>query len=99
MENSGVKSVRPQIIVNGSFESFYFEINGIWLAYPDPITNQELIIDCSNYDSTLDGLNVVNRLNGDVDHFLTLSPGNNNIRMRGVSLSCTVKIGFRPTYY
>jgi len=99
IDNFGTRSLRPTIIINGSFDDITISFNGKSLAYGGPSASQELIIDGLNYTAELDGVNKLDLITGDINTFLTLTPGANEVTLTGTNLDCVIQFEFRPRYF
>lgn len=98
VNNYGLRPVRPVIGITGSFSSLSITIGGKTLNYSQAISSSELIIDNENYGVTLNGTNKLNVVTGNLDTFLELDPGDNNVTISGTSLNCDIVFEFRPMF-
>lgn len=99
IDNFGARDIRPTMVINGSFDSITLTVNGKNLIYDHAINNQELVILGHDYDVELDGISGLSELSGDIDYFLTLKPGNNDVEVTGENLNCTIRFKFNPIFY
>lgn len=85
------------LIISGSWATFEVSMNGKTLEYTEAGAGM-LIIDNVNMEVKLDGANKLSALDGDVDSFLNVIPGENTIGIDGTGLNVTVTIDFTPMW-
>lgn len=85
------------IIVTGSWTTLEISLNGKMLEYTEAGSGT-LIIDNVNMEVKLDGVNKLSELEGDIDSFLSIVPGENTIEVDGTGLDITVIIDFAPMW-
>jgi len=85
------------LIISGSWATFEVSMNGKTLEYTEAGAGM-LIIDNVNMEVKLDGANKLSALDGDVDSFLNVIPGENTIEIDGTDLNVTVTIDFTPMW-
>lgn len=103
--NPGTKEINyrsPQgsqsfIKINGSWTTLNINLNGNTLNYIKAGTG-ELIIDNVEMEITLNGVNKLSAIDGDIDEFLTLIPGDNTIEINGTGLNVNVTLDFIPMW-
>lgn len=100
VNNFGTYSVRPTIIVHGTWSNFSITIAGKTLNYTEAMTTPgDIIIDNENYTvKDEEGRNKLGVVTGDVNTFLELPPGVNQVTIDGENLNCTVSFEFAPSY-
>ena len=104
-ENPGTQEIgcySPQgskfdIIVSGSWTTLELTLNGKTLEYTESGSGL-LVIDNVDMEVKLDGANKLSKLDGDVDSFLSVVPGENTIEISGTGLNVTVTIDFTPIW-
>lgn len=87
----GYETVRPRIVVSGSWTSITIGS----LTYNKAESGKTLIIDCEQETARIDGVSVMGNVAGD---FLTLEQGNNSVAISGTALNCSVSFEFRAKY-
>lgn len=85
------------IIVSGIWTTLSLTLNGKTLKYLESGTG-ELVIDNVEMEVTLNGANKLSALDGDIDSFLSVMPGENTIQITGTGLNVTVTIDFTPIW-
>lgn len=85
------------IIVSGSWTTLELTLNGKTLEYTESGSGL-LVIDNVDMEVKLDGANKLSKLDGDVDSFLSVVPGENTIEISGTGLNVTVTIDFTPIW-
>ena len=104
-ENPGTQEIgyhSPQgskfdIVITGSWATLEILLNGKTLEYTEAGTGV-LVIDNVDMEVKLDGVNKLSKLDGDIDTFLTVMPGENTISIDGTGLDVTVTIDFAPQW-
>lgn len=91
------KGSQSKIIITGSWTTLSLELNGKTLDYTASGAGT-LIIDSANMEVTLDNVNKLDELEGDIDSFLTIEPGENTIEITGTGLDVTVTLDFVPLW-
>lgn len=103
--NPGTKSINYQspqgskslIKINGSWTTLNLSLNGNTLTYTQPGTG-ELIIDNLEMEATLNGTNALSAIDGDIEEFLEISPGDNIINISGTGINVEVTVDFAPMW-
>ena len=90
----GSKSI---IRITGSWTTLNLTLNGKTLNYTTSGSGI-LIFDNVEMEVTVDGVNRLAYLNGDIDEFLPIKPGNNSIRITGTGLNVQVYLDFKPMW-
>lgn len=85
------------IIVSGIWTTLSLTLNGKTLKYLESGTG-ELVIDNVEMEVTLNGANKLSALDGDIDSFLSVMPGENTIQITGTGLNVTVTLDFTPMW-
>jgi len=85
------------IEVEGSWSSLSLGLNNKTLSY-DAAGNGILILDNIEMECTLDSVNVFNNLDGDIDTFLKVIPGDNILAIGGTDLDATITVNFIPLW-
>jgi len=98
VNNFGTVPVRPTIKITGSFTTFSITYNEKTLNYNEAISNEEVIIDNENYTVKKGSINKLNVVTGNLNTFLELPKGINNVDISGTGLNCTVVFNFRPMF-
>jgi predicted phage tail component-like protein len=88
---------KSQIIITGTWTSFEITLNGKSLEYTEAGTGT-VTIDNIEMEVDLGGTNKLSVLDGDLDSFLTVLPGENTLTITGESLNVTVTIDIRPMW-
>ena len=104
-DNPGTKEINyrsPQgsqslIKINGSWTTLNISLNGNTLSFIEAGTG-ELIIDNVEMEVKLDDINKLSAVDGDIDEFLTLIPGDNTIEINGTGLNVNVTLDFIPMW-
>lgn len=81
------------IKINGSWTNLNISLNGNILTYTQPSTG-ELIIDNVEMETTLNGTNALSAIDGDIEEFLEITPGDNIISISGTNINVEVIIDF-----
>lgn len=91
-----------KITTIGVWETISFKINDKILIFNEdggsPISSSALYIDNIDMTVSKDGVDKFDKLDGDIDTFLELTPGNNTIEIDGTGLLCSVIIEFIPLW-
>lgn len=103
--NPGTKEIdiySPQgskslIKINGSWSTLSLSMNGKTLNYIEAGTG-ELVIDNIEMEIELNGINKLDAIEGDIDNFLSVIPGDNTITLSGTGLNITVILDFTPMW-
>lgn len=98
IENTGTVSVRPIITITGSFTDIRITINGKILGYSEAIAEETVTINNFKYTVKKGDINKLDVVTGDIENFLELLPGKNDITITGTGLNCTVLFDFKPLY-
>lgn len=85
------------IIVSGSWTTLELTLNEKTIEYTEADSGT-LVIDNVNMEIKLDWVNKLSKLDGDIDSFLTVIPGENTIAIDGTGLDITVTIDFIPMW-
>ncbi len=88
---------KSKIIISGTWTDFEISLNGKSLEYTEAGTGT-VTIDNVEMEVDLDGTNKLSVLDGDLDSFLTVIPGENTITITGTGLNVTVTIDIRPMW-
>jgi predicted phage tail component-like protein len=104
-ENPGTKEIdmsSPQgskfnVVITGTWTTLSVSLNGKTLDYSGAGSG---VLSINNIDMevTLDGLNKLDMIEGDIDSFLSIIPGQNSISVSGTGLNITVQIAFAPMW-
>ena len=86
------------ITVTGSWTTISFTLNGQTLNFTESGSSATLIIDNVGMTAYKNGLSKFDKLNGDIDTFLNLIPGDNTLSIGGTGLDCSVKVDFIPLW-
>jgi len=86
------------ITATGSWSKISFKVNDKTLYFNEPGSSSTLIIDNINMTAKQDGISKFDKLDGDIDDFLELLPGNNNFRIDGIDLNCVVNATYIPLW-
>jgi phage-related protein len=105
-ENPGTREINfksPQgskslITVVGSWTALAFTLNGKTLNYDGAGSGQTLVIDNLEMEAELGSTNVFNNLDGDIDTFLEIIPGDNVFNVSGTGLNVTVTVNYIPLW-
>jgi len=95
VNNWGAESLRPTIVITGSFSTITISTGGVTFAYNAAIANKTLTIDGERETARIDGVSVLQHVTGD---FITLAPGDNDVVIGGAALNCTVAFVFNAKY-
>lgn len=90
----GSKSV---IKVTGSWSSIRLTLNGKTLNYT-AAGSGVLIVDNINMEITVNGVNQLQNIDGDLGSFLAIKPGDNILGITGNGMNVTILIDFRPLW-
>lgn len=104
-DNPGTKEInfksplgsRSLIKINGFWTTLEIELNGNLLQYTAEGSGN-LVIDNVEMEVNLNGINKLSDLDGDIDEFLTIIPGNNLVKIRGTDLNVEVTLDFIPMW-
>lgn len=86
-----------QISISGSFTTLTIALNGNSITYGDDVIGT-LVIDNIEMEAKVDGVNVFDKLTGDIDTFLQIVPGGNFITISGIALNVTILINYCPMW-
>lgn len=103
--NPGTKEINfhcPQgskssIVVTGTWTSFTLALNGEMLEYTEAGSGT-VTFDNIEMEVDLDGLNKLSVVDGDIDKFLSIKPGENTIYITGADLDVTVTVDYIPMW-
>ena len=86
--------------MHGTWSNFSITIAGKTLNYTEAMTTPgDIIIDNENYTvKDGEGRNKLGVVTGDVNTFLELPAGINQVTIDGENLNCTVSFEFAPSY-
>lgn len=104
-QNPGTKEINfhcPQgskssIVVTGTWTSFTLALNGEMLEYTEAGSGA-VTIDNIEMEVDLDGVNKLSAVDGDIDKFLSIKPGENTIYITGADLDVTVTVDYIPMW-
>ncbi len=85
------------IKVEGSWSTLSLGLNDKTLNY-NTAGSGILILDNIEMECTLDSVNVFNNLDGDIDTFLKVIPGDNILAIGGTDLDATITVNFIPLW-
>ena len=85
------------LIISGNWTTLAISLNGKTIEYTEAGPGT-LIIDNVEMEVKLNGLNKLSALDGDIDSFLNIVPGENTIGVSGTGLNITVTIDFIPQW-
>jgi len=85
------------IIISGSWATLELMLNGKTLQYTEAGTGT-LIIDNVEMEAKMDGVNKLSALDGDIDSFFGVIPGENVIEIDGTGLNVMITIDFTPIW-
>jgi predicted phage tail component-like protein len=85
------------VVVTGSWETLGLHLNGKTIEYTAPGTGT-LIIDSVNMEVTLNGVNKLDAITGDLDSFLTAVPGENTIQISGTVFDVILTLDLVPMW-
>lgn len=88
------KGSKFNITVNGSWTTISFTLNGQSLTFNESGSSTTLVIDNIEMTAFKNGISKFDELDGDVDSFLKILPGNNNFKIDGTGLNCSVTVDF-----
>lgn len=86
------------IQVKGSFTTLKLSLNGKALSYNQAVVSKTLTVDCVEMEVTLDGVNKLGVVTGDLGTFLEVVPGNNALTVSGTGMDIKVTIDFSPMW-
>lgn len=98
IHNFGTYEVRPIINITGSFNTLSITINGKTLNYNETVSNNTVTIDNNKYTVKKDSENKLSVVTGDLNTFLTLPVGVNNVSVFGTGLNATITFNFNPLF-
>lgn len=98
IDKNSPQGSKSQIKVVGDWTTLELTLNGKALAYTEAAVAGELIIDNVYLEVTIDGDNGLEYVEGDLDSFLPIIPGENSIEVDGTGLDVTVTIDFTPAW-
>ena len=90
----GSKSI---IKITGNWSALGIDLNDKNLGYPSS-GNGTLLIDNVEMEFTVNGINRLAYLNGDIDSFLPIKKGSNVIRVSCIEANIQVSLDFRPMW-
>lgn len=85
------------IKINGSWTTLNISMNGNTLTYTQS-SSGELIIDNVGMEAALDGTNALSAIDGNIEEFLEITPGDNIISISGTGINVEVTIDFAPMW-
>jgi predicted phage tail component-like protein len=85
------------MIISGSWTRLEISLNGKTIEYTEADSGT-LVIDNVEMEAKLDGANKLSALEGDIDSFLSVMPGENTVAIDGTGLNMTVTIDFTPMW-
>lgn len=83
--------------ITGSWSSITIIVNNKSIVY-NIAGSGELIIDSINMEVKLNNNNILHAIDGDLDYFLEIKPGENLIEIQGTNLDVNVTIDFVPMW-
>ncbi len=87
------------IIITGTWTTLEISLNGKTLQFTEgATTSKTLIINNVEMEVKLNGVNKLSALEGDIDSFLSIIPGENIIQIDGTGLNVTVTLDFTPMW-
>lgn len=86
------------LIISGSFTTLSLTMNGKTLNYTQSVSNGVVVINNIDMEVTLNGVNSLDAIDGDIDSFLTIESGINTLEVDGTNLAVEVKIDFIPEW-
>ncbi|MDF2591402.1 MAG: phage tail component [Clostridia bacterium] len=97
IDNSSPQGSKFNVVITGTWTTLSISLNGKTLGYVGAGTGT-LVINNIDMEATLDGLNDLDNIDGDIDSFLSIIPGQNSINVSGTGLNITVQIVFAPMW-
>lgn len=88
------KGSKFKITVNGSWTTISFTLNGQSLTFTESGSSATLIIDNIEMTAYKNGVSKFDELEGNIDTFLKILPGNNSFKIDGTGLNCSVTVDF-----
>lgn len=98
IDKNSPQGSKSQIKVVGDWTTLELTMNGKTLSYTAAATNGTLIFDNVYLEVTIDGNNGLEFVEGDLDTFLPIMPGENTIGIDGAGLNVTVTMDFTPAW-
>jgi predicted phage tail component-like protein len=97
VNNSSPQNTKFYVVVTGSWTTLSVTLNERTLEYVGAVSG---MLEIKNIDMevTLDGVNKLDMIEGDLDSFLRIVPGQNLISVDGTGLDITVEIVFSPMW-
>lgn len=90
---------KSQIKVVGTWTNITLTSGTKTLTFSEAaLTSKTLIIDNVNMECTLDGVNKLSQLTGNLDDFIYITPGDNAVTITGTAINVTVTIDFTPMW-
>lgn len=89
---------KSSITIEGSWSTLSLSMNGATITYDTAITSGKLILDNIEMEATINGSNAFNLLDGDLDKFLGIIAGDNDLVIGGTDLSIDVTVNFIPLW-
>jgi len=88
-----------QIIITGTWTTLSITLNGKTLTYTEAVaTEKTLIIDNIDMSATIDSVSKLQYLGGDLETFLEILPGDNDIEIDGTGFNVEVSVLFTPMW-
>lgn len=87
-----------KITIVGSWTMLTLSMNGQTLTYANVGSNSTLIIDSIEMEVIQNGINKFDKLDGDIDTFLRIVPGNNTLSITGTGINASAIIEFIPLW-
>jgi predicted phage tail component-like protein len=97
IDNSSPQGSKFNVVITGTWTTLSVSLNGKTLDYVGAGSGV-LEIDNIDMEATLDGLNDLDNIEGDIDSFLSIVPGQNSISVSGTGLNITVQLAFAPMW-
>lgn len=97
VSQSSPQGSKFDLIISGAWTTLSLILNGKTIGYAGAGTGT-LIIDSVNMETTLDGVNKLDLITGDIDSFLSIEPGTNTIQVTGTGLDITATLDFAPMW-
>lgn len=95
--NDSPQGSKFDIVVNGSWTTLELTLNGKTIEYTASGSGT-LTIDNVDMTVVLGGTNKLSEMDGDIDSFLRVIPGENTIEIDGTGIDVTVTIDFTPMW-
>jgi predicted phage tail component-like protein len=97
INNSSPEGTVFDVVITGSWTELSIALSGKSLTYPEAGTGV-IKIDNINMEILLDDENILDVVEGDIESFLPVVPGQNTINIEGTGLDITVEIVFNPMW-